>query len=239
MLPGDRAVVAFHRMVGCWDLISGEELWRSRCYGELMGVAASPLGDLVVVDGVSVSTILDAATGEASFGPDDLSHFTFSPDGDTLYAYDCNSQTVVNVDMATEEIGDTGLEFGEPEEDDCYSLTCCPTRPLLASGGDHGRVRLGDPVAGRWLHITDGPPGFVSNLAFSPDGRTLVSGHDDRVVFWDVDTMVLQAVLRLPGYGVSALAFGPDGETLAIGDTQGVVRLWPWRRTIGAGRYRN
>ena len=60
-LPGDQAVVAFdgfpQAMVVCWDLASNKELWRSEGYGELMGVAASPRGDLVAVDCVNASAL--------------------------------------------------------------------------------------------------------------------------------------------------------------------------------------
>jgi WD40 repeat protein len=233
MLPDDLAVVGFHDgLVVCWDLLTEEELGRSGFQGELMDVVASPRGDLVAIDCVSTPIFLDPATGEGHWGPEALSDFAFSPSGDALYAYDADSRAVVKLDPVTEQVNETGLEFGEPEEDDCFALVCCPTRPLLASGGYRGRVRLGDLVGGRWIQLRDGPPGLVSHLAFTPDGRTLVSGHSDHVVFWDTETLTQQAVLRLPGYGVNSLAFSPDGQTLAVGDAQGVVRLWPWRRLI-------
>jgi sugar lactone lactonase YvrE len=233
MLPDNRVVVAFIRAtVVCWDLTSGEEQWRMHCPGELMGVVSSPRGDLVAVDAVTTSYLLDADTGEGERLSEDLSHFAFSPDGATLYAYNSDNRTVVALDTATDQLRATGLEFGEPEEDDCYSLICSPTGQLLASGGNHGRVRLGDPKAGRWLHRLDGPPGLVASLAFTPDGRTLASGHDDRIVFWDAEAGTPRELLQVPGHRVGALAFSRDGQTLAIGDEQGGLRLWPWRRIV-------
>jgi len=234
MLPDDRVVVSYTRgVVACWDLAAGELAWEGRCRAELMGVAASPLGNFVAVDAVTVQFLVDADTGDSHSLSEDYAQFAFSADGDVLYTFDHNPRCVVAVDPFTEEATETGLEFGEPEEDDCYSLACHPTRPLLASGGDNGRVRLGDPAARRWLWVNDGPAGLVSHLAFTPDGRTLATGHDDLVVFWDVDTGTQRAALRIPGYGVAGLAFSPDGETLAFGDAQGVVRIWPWGRLIG------
>lgn len=233
LLPDDRVVVAYvYGEVVCWDLSTGEQLWASHCRGELMGVAASPLGDLVAVDAVGQTYLLDAATGEGNGLSSDYAEFAFSHDGEVLYTFDHDPRCVVAIDPITEEATETGLEFGEPEEDDCYSLACHPRRPLLASGGDNGRVRLGDLTAGRWLWVNDGPAGLVSHLAFTPDGQTLATGHDNLIVFWDVDTGSQRAVLRISGYGVAGLAFNADGETLAFGDEQGVVRVWPWRRLV-------
>jgi WD40 repeat protein len=197
-----------------------------------MGLAASPLGDLLAVDGVSRTYLLLADSGEASLLSDDFAECAFSFDSEVLYCFDHNERAIVGVDPISEDISETGLAFGEPEQDDCYSLVASPVRRLLASGGDHGRVRLGDPGQGRWLWIQDGPPGLVANLAFTPDGRVLVSGHASTLAFWDVATGNCMGKLTLPGEGLQALAFSPGGQTLAVGDSQGAVRLLPWRELL-------
>jgi WD40 repeat protein len=181
-----------------------------------------------------VPWLIDGYSGEVERGPDDTSHFAFAPDG-LLFAYDSGSRGVLTVDAATGDMNETGLEFGEPEEDDCYGLACS-SAGLVAAGGDHGRLRIGDPEAGRWLHVIDGAGGMVSQLAFSPDGQTLAtSGWAGAVTFWDVSAGRESGRLALPVGGVAALAFAADGETLAVGDDHGVVRLWPWRRLLAAG----
>src|SRR5262249_5928975 len=154
--------------------------------------------------------------------------FAFAPNG-TLYAYDCDYRGVSTVNVLTGEYRDTGLQFGEPEEDDCFSLACSPTRPLVAAGCTGGWVRIGNPGTGRWLHAMQRQADIVNHLAFTPNGRVLASGHERTVMFWDVESGKALAELSLPWARVSALAFGADGETLAVGDEQGVVRLWPWR----------
>jgi WD40 repeat protein len=98
-------------------------------------------------------------------------------------------------------------------------------------------VRIGDLATGRWLHLIEYPATLVSDLAFTPDGRTLASGHNGTVLFHDPESAQRSGGLTLPiSAHVSSLAFSPDGETLAVGDDHGVVRLWPWRRMIEENR---
>jgi hypothetical protein len=234
VLPSNEAVVAYNRgEVECWDIASGELIWGVVGPGELMGLAASPDGERLAVDAATISFLYDAQTGDNEFGPEELSNFAYAPDG-TLYAYHSDERAVVVVHDLTGEVSATGLEFGEPEEDDCYGLALSPTGALVASGGNDGRVKVGDPRTGRWLHTLKRPAGLVSALAFAPDG-TLASDHDGEVLFWDVAAGVEVGRLGVSaGAGVNSLAFSPDGEMLAVGDTHGVVRLWPWQRMLGA-----
>lgn len=235
-LSNGGAIVAFtNAEVVCWDLESGEHRWRSQCPGELMELALSPKEDWIVVDAVTTAHLLDTKSGEGEMLSEDLSYFAFGHDG-TLYAHDVASRGVSVVDLSTGETTETGLTFGEPEEDDCYALVCSPTRALIAAGCTGGVVRLGNPKTGRWLNSYQRPTSLVSTLAYSPDGRTLVSEHDRTILFWDVEASAERGVLALPGAEVSALTFSPDGEHLAVGDDRGVVRVWPWQRLL-SGHY--
>jgi WD40 repeat protein len=69
--------------------------------------------------------------------------------------------------------------------------------------------------------------GFVSSLAFTPDGKALISAGGDRLIrVWDPATG--KETARLEGHTapVLALALTRDGKTLASGGSDRTVRLW-------------
>jgi WD40 repeat protein/predicted Ser/Thr protein kinase len=71
-------------------------------------------------------------------------------------------------------------------------------------------------------------PANVNAVAFSPDGRTVLTGSRDGTArFWDATTGAARAVsLHHPG-PVVAVAFCPkDGQTVLTGSTDGTARLW-------------
>ncbi len=96
-----------------------------------------------------------------------------------------------------------------------------------------------------WLDVLDTPPrvlaergeeplgvrrtfkhsGFISTLAFSPDGAYVAAGGllDNTVSIWEVRTGALARRLESEMGGVNALAWSPDGRLLASG--RGFVRL--------------
>lgn len=69
--------------------------------------------------------------------------------------------------------------------------------------------------------------GTVNTVAFTPDGKLLISAGDDCIIrFWD--TLNGRRLLELRGHAgyVSRVAVAPSGRTLASTSSDGSVRLW-------------
>jgi WD40 repeat protein len=78
----------------------------------------------------------------------------------------------------------------------------------------------------------EGHADWVSSVAFSPDGKTLVSGsHDGTLILWDVATgKQIRSIEdhRLHGrpFEVVSVAFSPDGQRVASASSDQTVRVW-------------
>ncbi len=96
------------------------------------------------------------------------------------------------------------------------TIAFSPDGSLMASGGNDGYILLRRPPDFDVIGKLSGHLSEVSGLAFSPDGRTLVSSEiGSGLRFWRLDT--LREVMRLPLTEVCEnLVFSPDGQSLAV-----------------------
>jgi WD40 repeat protein len=97
-----------------------------------------------------------------------------------------------------------------------------------------GTIRLWDLEDGRMIRSFSGHTNVVSSIAFSPDGKTLVSSSFDKTIrLWDVATG--KELKRFVGHTgpVECVAFTPDGRRLVSCGDQDNPTLKVWDVTTG------
>ncbi|MFF2809701.1 WD40 repeat domain-containing serine/threonine protein kinase [Streptomyces sp. NPDC058000] len=106
-------------------------------------------------------------------------------------------------------------------------------RPATASAGSsaspHGSSsRPATTPTGHPPVTLFGHDSYITGVAFSPDGRTLLTGSNDGTArLWDLASRRQSGrPLTVGPLGVSSVAFSPDGRTVATGDEDGTARLW-------------
>jgi WD40 repeat protein len=126
----------------------------------------------------------------------------------------------------------TGKELWqtEPQRDSgLTALAISPDGRVLASssGSENLSIRIWDATTGRLIVRLDGHSHFVCRLAFSRDGRHLVSAACDQSIrIWDTGTWTEENVLRGNRDEVNAVAISQTAHLIASGSMNGDLMLW-------------
>jgi WD40 repeat protein len=142
----------------------------------------------------------------------------FSPDGKRIVSA---GHTLRLVDVTTGED-----VWSRPRDNYAYyAVAVRPDGNVIATGSQDTTIRLWNAANGKELKILRGHHGYVEALAFSSDGKKIISwAHDGELMLWDLSGD--NPSHRLLGITTGGAVFSPDGKWIASGGSGKKVLLW-------------
>jgi RNA polymerase sigma factor (sigma-70 family) len=208
--------------VKAWNAENGELVWNTNALrGEKIAIAASPDGARVATGGNNVIFVIDTATGKIFLGMKTIQNvrgLAFSPDGKLL----ASAGKEGNIHLWDPP---TGKQIQTLKGGDCNSIAFAPKGDAIAVAEDKG-LRLFDIQNGKEKFHRDSKE-VVRAVAYSPDGKTLASVGDDRVVrLWDAATGKEQRQFGDVQGKLASVAFSPNGRRLVTAGADGTAMVW-------------
>ena len=226
--------------VKVWDATTGQELLSLSAADAVLSVAFSPTSfRLATAASDGTAKVWDAASGqellsltghssqvtEITYSPDGLRLATASLDG-TIKVWDAtNGQELLSLrGQANGELQILSVAFSP----DGTRLAAAGADILGAGAGIAAEnTRVWDAVTGNELLTITGHTASVNDIAFSPDGLSLVTASDDGTAkVWDASTG--KTLLTLAGHsgGVNGITFSPDGSHVATVSSDKTAKVW-------------
>jgi WD40 repeat protein len=233
-----------------WQVADGKKLATCRVEeGWVWAIAFSPDGQTLASSANRSIHLWDVQTGQCLSTLGDYTgrifSLSFRPDGRLLASG--GEDGLVNLwEIATGNLLTTLVGHC----DEVRSVAFSADGDWLASGSYDRTVRLWQ-IEGRWQGDDDkgqtiapatsqnpefrtqnslilaGHADWVWSVAWSPDGRTLVSSSSDRTLkLWDLQTAQCQKTLLGHAQPIRTVAYSADGQTIVSGSDDQTVRLW-------------
>ncbi len=207
--------------------LSLEPVVRARRAGAIAGLAGSPWAPLAAVTGQKQVLLYNTDTMELAgvlpFPEGFPQTVRFSRDGRLLLAgggVGAKLGRVVVWDVAT---GKRVIEAGD-EFDAVLAADISPDHSLIALGGPNKLVKIFSARDGRLLHKMKKHTDWVTALAFTPDGKSLISG--DRaggLSVWDANG---REMLSLSAHKGAVTAVACLSNLIATASEDGTIKLW-------------
>lgn len=243
-----RLAVATSKGVWIYDVITYQLLHFLKKHEALLErIVFSPDGSLFASEErFGKIHLWDANTGKHKYKLQHragIKHFDFSADGQTLVTLD-----IVGPDINTTFFhADTGVEKQIKSMDmnhvdfiQSYYTTFDRNNFILATGELDNTIKLWDLVKGEHKKTFEGDKGSLYCLAFSPDGKILASGSQNRPRRGDDGNLRSEGTIdvwnavkgkrkhrfsRDNMINIRSVAFSPDGSLLVAGDEFGGIHL--------------
>ncbi|MBD2067173.1 NACHT domain-containing protein [Leptolyngbya sp. FACHB-671] len=226
---------------------AGSDLSKSvfaETFGGVISVAFSPDGQQLATSDTSGEIhIWQIATGNQLLICSGHAHWTwalaFSPNGEFL----ASASDDYLVKLWEVETGECLKTF----RGHMYSVNAIAFSPdgqQIATSSQDATIRIWDVnapvnrlqvdtdksllgIVDECTHILTDHESRVWSIAFSPDGKTLVSGSEDKTIkLWNANTGECQQTLLGHTNWIKSVVFSPDGRSLASGSFDQTVKLW-------------
>lgn len=206
--------------------------------GDIHEIMYSPDGTRLAVTTTIGVWIYDSRTGEeldliTGEHTDRVYSAAYSPNGKTI-ATGSWDRTVQLWDTRTGKNIKTfkGYTYG------IVSVAYSPDGKTIATRGNDNTIELWNARTGKHFKSLSGheksktlyeghPDASINSFAYSPDGKTIVSGGGDKTVrLWNARTG--ENIRTLIGHteAVRAVAYSPDGGTIVSASRDKTVRMW-------------
>ncbi|MGZ6315739.1 MAG: nSTAND1 domain-containing NTPase [Anaerolineales bacterium] len=211
-----------------WDVATGRELARFLGHTSSVNMVAFSPDDtrIATVSSDNTARVWDAATGTQelvlNLAASGLA-VGFSPDGKRLATAGFDGTATVWDVLSGKQLltlnGHTSAIYD-------VSFSADGTR-LTTASRDH-TAKVWDLAPSRELLtiVAADPPGIVSSLAYSPDGKRLATSNNHQGRLWDPTTGKLLLTLLGHSSDTNRVVFSPDGTRLATSSDDQTAKIW-------------
>jgi WD40 repeat protein len=128
--------------------------------------------------------------------------------------------------------------FGQPQE--VYGAAISPNGQKLITGDFAGKISCWNLENKKYIatffnsfNSSDSHKGIIYSLAFSPDGKTVISSSADRTIrLWDSHTGKLKFTCNGHTDSVYSVAISSDSQIIASGSVDRTIRLWNFNHPL-------